>query len=64
MEKTESGLEKYKKPALEGKNLKVGQKVKHPVFGVGKVISTRGVHAMVDFGGEVKKIHSHFLETI
>ncbi|HIC09008.1 MAG TPA: ATP-dependent DNA helicase Rep [Aquificales bacterium] len=63
-EKTESGLEKYKKPPLEGKNLKVGQKVKHPVFGVGKVISTRGVHAMVDFGGEVKKIHSHFLETI
>jgi len=63
-EKTESGLEKYKKPALDGKKLKVGQRVKHPVFGVGKVISTRGVHAMVDFGGEVKKIHSHFLEVV
>jgi len=54
----------YETPRLKGKKLKVGQKVKHPVFGVGKVVSVDGVHAKVDFGGEVKKIHSHFLEEL
>jgi len=54
----------YRKPYFEGKTLKVGQKVKHPAFGVGKVISVNGVHAKVDFGGTVKKIHSHFLEIL
>jgi len=63
-EKPQSGSDKYKKPTLEGKNLRVGQRVKHPVFGKGKVISTQGAFAMVDFGGEVKKIHSHFLEEV
>ncbi len=63
-EKPQSGIDKYKKPTLEGKNLRVGQRVKHPVFGKGKVISTQGAFAMVDFGGEVKKIHSHFLEEV
>ncbi|HIP86761.1 MAG TPA: ATP-dependent DNA helicase Rep, partial [Aquifex sp.] len=63
-EKKQGGINKYKKPNLEGKSLRVGQRVKHPVFGKGKVISTQGAFAMVDFGGEVKKIHSHFLEEV
>jgi len=61
---TPRGADKYKKPLLEGKRLKAGQEVRHPVFGRGKVISTQGSFAMVDFGGEVKKIHSHFLEEV
>ncbi len=66
--KTKSGEPKrgptYEVPKLVGKSLKVGQRVKHPVFGLGKVLSVEGVHATVDFGGKVKKIHSHFLEEV
>ncbi len=54
----------YGIPKLRGKTLKVGQKVKHPVFGEGRVISVSGVHAQVDFGGTVKRIHSSFLEEV
>jgi DNA helicase-2/ATP-dependent DNA helicase PcrA len=63
-QKTTSGLEKYSTPKLVGKKFRVGQRVKHPVFGEGKIISLNGVHARVDFGGEVKKIHTHFLEKV
>ena len=62
--KPAEGLEKYKKPALEGKKFRPGQEVKHPVFGVGRVVSQSGNHTLVDFGGEIKKIHSHFLESV
>lgn len=59
---TKSGLEKYAIPKLVGKGFRAGDKVKHPAFGIGKVISVNGNRAMVDFNGVVKKIHTHFLE--
>ena len=45
-------------------NFYIGQKVKHPVFGLGTIINLNGRHAQVDFGGVVKKIHTGFLEKV
>ncbi len=46
------------------KGIKVGDLVKHKVFGVGRVLSVNGQTAEVEFRNKVKRIHSAFLEPI
>ncbi|HIC97215.1 MAG TPA: ATP-dependent helicase [Aquificaceae bacterium] len=45
-------------------SVRSGVLVRHKVFGVGKVIKVDGEKAQVDFGGKVKNIHTHFLQTL
>ncbi|MFN3813558.1 MAG: ATP-dependent helicase, partial [Aquificaceae bacterium] len=42
----------------------VGDKVKHMIFGTGRIVSIDGEKAVVDFDGRVKSIHKAFLELI
>ena len=52
------------KPELRSVYLKVGDTVRHRIFGVGQVIEIEGERARVNFGDKVKTIHTAFLEVL